>query len=326
MSVKENFYIPDRPIAFNRDFVNFGIGITGALFLSQCVYWSKRTPDNNGWFYKTMQEWEDETGLTRFEQETARKKLKSLGLIEEKRAGVPAKLYYRIVANKIVEMLKTSMRESSKPVCGNVANKSAEMSQTLYKDTEITTENTTEKKEKDKKENPPVNEKSKCQEKSKLFYILLKENPSLEIYEKEILDFISYRKNIKKALNTTLPIKAYIQALKDLQELGYSFSFCIEQMKSNEWQTIKVDYIHKPNKQQGNNQGYKTKAQRRNEFIDEYFLTECAKHKAQKEKLEDNLDIEDVEIIEFGNKSLSQQEDEVDYFKSYNSRNVWEFN
>jgi len=141
MSVKESIWIPDRPIAFNRDFVNFGIGITGALFLSQCIYWSKRTADNNGWFYKTSLEWEDETGLSRFEQETARKKLKALGLIEEKRAGVPAKLYYKIIVKKIVEMLKTSMRERSKPVCGNVANKSAEISQTLYKDTEITTEN-----------------------------------------------------------------------------------------------------------------------------------------------------------------------------------------
>ena len=34
-------FIPDRPIAFNRDFVDLGIGITGALLLSQAIYWSK---------------------------------------------------------------------------------------------------------------------------------------------------------------------------------------------------------------------------------------------------------------------------------------------
>jgi len=279
MSAKENFYIPDRPIAFNRDFVSFGVGITGALFLSQCVYWSKRTEDNNGWFFKTALDWEDETGMSRREQETARKKLKELGLIEEKRAGTPAKLYYRVVTNKIAQMLQTSKRESAKQDYTNVPNKMQQMCQTLYKDTEITTENTTDIKEKDKKEN--------------LFLKTIKENPNLEIYEQQILDFISYRKTIKKALNTTMPIKAYIQALKDLQELGYSFSFCIQQMKSNEWQTLKVDYIHKNQKatatREINNNQFKTKAQRRNEFIDEYFR--------QKERLEDNLDIEDVEII-----------------------------
>ena len=96
-----NYLIPDRPIAFNRDFVRLGIGITGALFLSQCVYWSKRTKSDGGWFYKTAAEWEDKTGLTRREQETARKRLKELGLIEEKLVGLPAKLHYRICANKI---------------------------------------------------------------------------------------------------------------------------------------------------------------------------------------------------------------------------------
>lgn len=31
----------DRPTAFHRAFVQLGIGITGALLLSQALYWSK---------------------------------------------------------------------------------------------------------------------------------------------------------------------------------------------------------------------------------------------------------------------------------------------
>jgi|GEM_PF-1100790 len=151
----------------------------------------------------------------------------------------------------------------------------------------------------------PRDLKNEQENKPKLLFDLLEENPNLEKYEKEILDFISYRKTIKKALNTTLPIKAYIKALEDLQELGYNFNFCIQQMKSNEWQTLKVDYIHKP-KKQGNNQGYKSKTQIRNEFIDDFF--------AQQEKLEENLDIEEAEIEEDLKKS------------NYNSNNISQSN
>ena len=155
--------IPDKPIAFNRDFVNLGIGITGALFLSQAIYWSKRTKNKNKWFYKTAKEWEEETGMTRKEQETARKKLKALNIIEEKRKGVPAKLHYRVnytqlselLTNKNAQISKSRMYESSNPECTNGANWNARMGQTT---TESTSENTINNKKREKKElpNPPL--------------------------------------------------------------------------------------------------------------------------------------------------------------------------
>jgi hypothetical protein len=36
----------DRPIAFQRSFVRLGVGITGALLLSQIVYWQNRMEGN----------------------------------------------------------------------------------------------------------------------------------------------------------------------------------------------------------------------------------------------------------------------------------------
>lgn len=121
----------DRPIAFQRAFVSLGAGVTGALMLSQALYWSKRTDVEDGWFYKTMEEWEAETGLTRSEQEGARKKLVKSGVLEEKRKGVPCRLYFRVdldalAANLGAENPKTSMRKARNPVCGKPANKSAE--------------------------------------------------------------------------------------------------------------------------------------------------------------------------------------------------------
>lgn len=149
----------DRPIAFQRAFVDLGVGITGALMLSQCVYWHGRTSDKDGWFYKSQADWESETGMTRREQETARKRLQKAGFLEEKRKGVPAKLYFRVSVEALEKALKelsprmaesanqgctnsaTSMAESAIQECTNPPNSEGGKRQSI---TEITTETTAE--------------------------------------------------------------------------------------------------------------------------------------------------------------------------------------
>lgn len=101
----------DRPIAFHRSFITLGVGVAGALMLSQAVYWSKRTSNPEGWFYKSREEWEEETGLTRTEQERARKSLCSAGVMVEKRQGVPARLYYRVDQDQLLRTLLGDLKE-----------------------------------------------------------------------------------------------------------------------------------------------------------------------------------------------------------------------
>jgi hypothetical protein len=94
-----------RPIAFHRSFARIGGGVTAGLMLSQAWYWSQRTKNVEKWFYKTQEQWESETGLTRREQETARRNLKERGLIEEKLAGVPARLHFRVNVETLFDAL-----------------------------------------------------------------------------------------------------------------------------------------------------------------------------------------------------------------------------
>ncbi|MDT0138081.1 hypothetical protein [Acidovorax sp. PRC11] len=156
----------DRPIAFQRSFVGLGIGVTGALMLSQAVYWARRSEDEDGWFFKSQVEWEEETGLRRAEQETARKRLIALGAMEEERRGIPAKLFYRVnfqeleaqlltaeaarnqdcgnPAIKSAEAPQSGTPESSTPDCGNPANRTAVTPQSkIRKTTSETTSETT---------------------------------------------------------------------------------------------------------------------------------------------------------------------------------------
>lgn len=88
--------ILDRPIAFYPAFIPLTGGFSSAMMLSQALYWAKRTKNADGWFYKSREEWFDETGLRRSEQETARRRLRASAFWHEELRGVPARLYYRI--------------------------------------------------------------------------------------------------------------------------------------------------------------------------------------------------------------------------------------
>ncbi len=85
-----------RPIAFHHSLAELTGSIAAGLLLSQAIYWATRTKDTDGWFYKTQEDWYEETGLTRTEQTKARAKLRSFAFWQEKKRGVPATLYYRV--------------------------------------------------------------------------------------------------------------------------------------------------------------------------------------------------------------------------------------
>ena len=93
-----------RPIAFHPAFVAITGSVTAALMLSQAWYWKDRTNNADGWFYKTQKDWQEETGLTRYEQETARRVLKEKSFLEEKTAP-PYRLYFRVNKDAVFQAL-----------------------------------------------------------------------------------------------------------------------------------------------------------------------------------------------------------------------------
>lgn len=94
-----------RPIAFHRVFAQISGSVTAGLFFSQLFYWHDKGSDPDGWIYKTYSEWTEETTMSRKELDTARRKLKALGLLKEKLCGVPAVLHYRINFDQLTELL-----------------------------------------------------------------------------------------------------------------------------------------------------------------------------------------------------------------------------
>jgi hypothetical protein len=151
ITVKAVKEVLGRTIAFHPTFAILGGSIEAGLFLSQACYWtSTLPPERDGWFFKTQAEWQKETLLSRHQQEKARAAWAGLGVVHEKRQGVPAKLWFRIDLERLMELLdrltpsQASMLKSDNLDCGGVASKSEGNSQALL--LQRLPENTAEKK------------------------------------------------------------------------------------------------------------------------------------------------------------------------------------
>ena len=87
-------------VAFYPSLADLTGSVTAALLLGQCLYWTRsvlrRQPERGGWFWKTSAEWQRETGLSRREQDPARRRLRALGVLQEQRRGMPAKRWFRL--------------------------------------------------------------------------------------------------------------------------------------------------------------------------------------------------------------------------------------
>lgn len=93
------------PVTFHRVFVDITQSILAALMLSQAVMLSETQADANGWFRCSPDEWQADTGLNRFEQQTARRALTRLGLLAEATRGQPPVVIYRVDATQLWERI-----------------------------------------------------------------------------------------------------------------------------------------------------------------------------------------------------------------------------
>jgi hypothetical protein len=131
-----NYLVSAGVVAYQRAIAHAVGDALAGLFFSQLWYWAGRQPeDRDGWFFMTQEQLFTETALSRREQETSRRKLRELGLLEEELRGHPARLWYRISVRAVVQLLErsphsqlggkrqTSLYESAKLAGTNPPNK-----------------------------------------------------------------------------------------------------------------------------------------------------------------------------------------------------------
>ena len=117
-AAQESFAIVDLllsagVVAYQRGLARAVGDHSAGLLLSQFWYWAERQPEErDGWFFMTQEQIHEETVMTRREQETARRKLRDMGLLEEKKEGLPAKLWYRVNRQAVVSLLREHALQS----------------------------------------------------------------------------------------------------------------------------------------------------------------------------------------------------------------------
>jgi hypothetical protein len=72
------------------------VGVKECVLICRFVWWHGMQADSEGWIYKTRDDLTEETGLSHEEQATARKALRTLGLLEERKERLRHKHFYRV--------------------------------------------------------------------------------------------------------------------------------------------------------------------------------------------------------------------------------------
>ena len=121
---------PENTVSLNRPLAH-AIGLYETLIFSALIskytYYETRNRVNNGWFFSTVADLQESTTIGEKAQKTAIKHLEDLQLIEYKLMGMPAKRYFRIIADveKLDQLICTGT-EISKKLSGSVKLSSAD--------------------------------------------------------------------------------------------------------------------------------------------------------------------------------------------------------
>lgn len=143
-------------IAFPPVFARVAGSVTAGIMLSQLHYWTGRERDADGWIYKTQAEMERETTLSRREQEGARRRLRELGVLSERRRKVPARMRYRIDYDRLgaligqTRMAQTAKVGDRKAANQNGANRQADVAKSAKLSISETTPEITSKNQRGK--------------------------------------------------------------------------------------------------------------------------------------------------------------------------------
>ena len=101
-----------RAIAYRPNLARLFGGVIAEIFFEQIFYWQDKADPVLG-VYKTQEELEIETGLSRKEQETARKLLREKGVIIETHKRLEHRMYYKIDCEKLDELLATLANDTN---------------------------------------------------------------------------------------------------------------------------------------------------------------------------------------------------------------------
>ena len=111
MSVLINLLSNSGYIIVNKEIIK-KLGLREAIILgelcSEYNYWEKTNRLENGYFFSTRENIENNTGLSAYQQREPFKKLLEMGIILEKLKGMPQQKWYSLDMDKLYELLNST--------------------------------------------------------------------------------------------------------------------------------------------------------------------------------------------------------------------------
>ena len=120
MKIGEAIQDLGRPVAYFPKLAEM-IGVKECIFLSQLIYWTGKGSHDDGWIYKSQDEWLEETGLSNDAQRTARKNLKKLGLIAELNKKLEHRIYYQADIDRLGDIWDGNFAKQGTSTSGDAA-------------------------------------------------------------------------------------------------------------------------------------------------------------------------------------------------------------
>lgn len=92
---------------FNKDLAKL-LGLKEAIFLAELCseydFWARKGELEDGFFYSTVENIQENTTLSEYQQNSILNKLMSLNIVERKLIGMPAKRYFKLNETKIIDI------------------------------------------------------------------------------------------------------------------------------------------------------------------------------------------------------------------------------
>ena len=198
------------------------VGLEAALLLSDLIdrqsYFERRGMiidiEGEPFFFVTSDKIEQSTTLTYHKQKKCIKTLENAGMLNTRLKGVPAKIHFNIVENKIWKSLNTSIEETLKLDLEKLENKNSNSSKCINNNRLTIIDNN--------------NINNNIKNKQKVYFV----DSDLQIL---FLEFLELRKSLK-AKNTDRAISLILKKLEGLDK--FTQQAMLEQSIENSWKSV----------------------------------------------------------------------------------------
>lgn len=233
----------DNYIVINRDLLK-KYGINVALMLcelaSEYNYFDQSGKLEDGMFYSTIDNINERTGLSKYQQSEALKVLDKIGIVKSVVKGIPAKRYFKID----VEELAKQIANISPSSCKEIGKLDGEKVETKNNNRKLINKSNNLKDKESKKEdinNTQIEhvEKTTCRKKKKTISYdeQIAEYTGNEELQNALKAFLQMRSFIKKPM-TEYALKLMLKKLDDLGNNDTTKIAILNQSITHNWQGI----------------------------------------------------------------------------------------